>query len=77
MSTDLAEIPCPWCGSTNDRHLALGEPDATPANLDISLCMRCGQFALFCVHPDGDTHLRKPPGGAGYAHVIAVLQGTP
>lgn len=74
MFTDPDDIPCPWCGRTNDLHRAVGEPDAVPENMDVSLCTTCGQFALFCVHPDGQMHLRKPPGGIGYAHIVSVLQ---
>lgn len=58
----------------NDKHLAVGDPGASPSDLDVSLCMKCGQFSLFCVHDDGQVHLNKPPGGVGYAHVANVLQ---
>lgn len=74
MSTDdVLDMPCPWCGSNNDRHSAIGYPGAKPENLDVSLCMRCGQWALYCVHDDGEVHLRKPPGGVGYAHIVSVM----
>lgn len=76
MSSNLDEIPCPWCGHTHTEHNSLGEPGAVPSDLDISLCMSCGQFSLFCVHPEGLIHLKQPPGGLGYAHVLSVLQGA-
>jgi len=76
VSFNRNDIPCPWCGKVNDAHTALGDPDAEPENLDVSLCMSCGMWSLFCVHDDADheTHLRRPPGGVGYAHIISVIQ---
>lgn len=77
MSTvEPHEIPCPWCLHTNTAHDALGYPPGTkPGQLDVSLCMQCGQWSLFCVH-DEEIHLIKPPGGLGYAHIINVLQSS-
>lgn len=76
MSTDARDIPCPWCGRSNDVHRALGDPGAEPTDGDVSLCMTCGQWAIFCVHPEGLVHLDKPQGGMAYAHIIDVMQGA-
>jgi hypothetical protein len=74
VSTDAEHIPCPKCGANNNRHRAIDHEDAAPSNGDVSICLGCGAISIFCVHDDGETHLRLPFGGEDYAHIASVLQ---
>lgn len=38
---------CPYCSYHTDQATELGEHHHTPAEGDVSLCMRCGRLALF------------------------------
>lgn len=68
-------IPCPNCGARNDHHLELDGTDAAPSNGDVSYCVRCKEFSIFCVHEDtGYVHLFKPVTDADNEHIGKVLR---
>ncbi|CAK0403929.1 Uncharacterised protein [Burkholderia pseudomallei] len=52
MSIEL-NLTCPHCGAHNDLHSAVtqaGKPPVPPADGDISICISCGELAIFDMH---------------------------
>lgn len=47
---------CPWCGKRNNRVTAV-EHKAKPKSGDLTICIDCGEWAVFGFVPGG---LRKP-----------------
>ncbi|CAJ5618854.1 Uncharacterised protein [Burkholderia pseudomallei] len=46
-------LTCPHCGAHNDRHSAVTEPGeapAPPSDGDVSICISCGELAIFDMH---------------------------
>lgn len=46
MTHDLPTV-CPWCKTRNEAVTDAEKDDATPRHGDISLCIRCGEWAVF------------------------------
>ncbi|MDY7815394.1 hypothetical protein U0F71_06655 [Burkholderia pseudomallei] len=46
-------LTCPHCGAHNDRHSAVterGEPPTAPSDGAVSICISCGELAIFDMH---------------------------
>lgn len=41
--------PCSKCGSVNDAHTVPEEPELSPKNDDLSLCLYCGHVTAYVV----------------------------
>lgn len=52
-------IACPNCGKVNDGHTSPTDPDATPGDGDISMCLYCGYLGIYVV-TDSTLSLRSP-----------------
>lgn len=47
---------CPWCGYRHSHQARFNDP-GEPQTGDLTLCISCGEFAIFAPVPGG---LRKP-----------------
>lgn len=50
-------LACPHCGALHDRHTDATRASATPVDGDLSMCIDCGEFAVFDL---GERRLRAP-----------------
>lgn len=50
------DTKCPHCGYHADRQGAVDDSDATPTPGDVSLCISCGEWAVY----DGGLALQSP-----------------
>lgn len=74
MNGDLTPIPCPYCGANNDGHYELDGTNVPPGDGDVSYCVGCKEFSIFCVHEDsGYVHLFAPRTDAENEHIGKVL----